>query len=169
MSYWASYYSRYPIGGNNLQMQNSSLIQALEATAPVCATVLSTMLSSTLGLALPPPPRPHPFCVYSSKVPNGVRFPRCIFCGDQKGVRFPRCIFCGNQHGVRFPRYIFCGNQVPAKLWKIPAPLYFAGTKIPAQHRRISPLHFLRENRSSVAPQDSSGLLKDSSAQTLSV
>ena len=119
--------SRYPIGGNNFQMHNSSLIQALEATAPVCATVLTTMLSSTLGLALPPPPRPHPFCVYNFKVPNGVRFPRCIFCGNQNGVRFPRCMFCG--------------NQVPAKHWRIPAPHYFAGIRIPAQHRRIPPLH----------------------------
>ena len=134
-------------------MHNSSLIQALEATAPVCATVLTTMLSSTLGLALPPPPRPHPFCVYNFKVPNGVRFPRCIFCGNLNGVRFPRCIFCGNQNGVRFPRCIFCGNQVPAKHWRIPAPHYFAGIRIPAKHGGIPALHFLREKRSSGAPQ----------------
>ena len=114
---------------------------ALEATAPICRKRLdyNAKLSPRLGTL--PPPCPHPFCVYNSKVPNGVRFQRLIFLresGSSETLEDSSApLFCGNKDSSATPE--------------------------------DSSAAFLRENRSSVAPQDSSGLLKDSSAQTLSV
>ena len=106
-------YSRCGIVNNNLWTQNSSLVHALEATAPIWGNVLTTMLSSALGLALSPLPAPTPSVFIILKSLTGC---------DSSGS-------------------FFCGNQVPAKHWRIPAPQYFAGMRIPAQHRRIPAPH----------------------------
>ena len=130
------------------------------------------MLSSTLGLALPP--RPHPFCLYNFKVPNGVRFQRPIFLresGSSETLEDSSApLFCGNKDSSETPEDssapfsagkdssvapqdsietledssapLFCGSNVPAKQWRIPAAHFLAGFRL---ERHTSGLH--RNNR----------------------
>ena len=134
-------------------------------------------LSPRLGT--PPPPCPHPFCVYNFKVPNGVRFQRLIFLresGSSETLEDSSApLFCGNQDSSETRRdssaAFFAGEMFQRRtssFQKITEgfqrPHYFAGIRIPAKHEGIPAPHILRQKRSSVAPPDSRKSLEGSSA-----